>query len=206
MFYLTNFIFKRNLVSPRWKNGVFTINRREVQTTKQKPTLPAVGCCTTSVGDQQRRTERGLKKREPGSHSESVVAPAEAQHCIKAVSVSSCYASESVVLGSGCSSVAMVRNHAQHCSPPWRRRPTGRGGGRAHSVWLYMWHEIMPCASWAAGMAEYWLCRCPAVAVGGSGVYKQALGRDSGRHQSIHHSFTSHSACLCRTRLRKDCN
>lgn len=37
---------------------------------KQKPTLPAVGCCPTLVGDQQRRTERGLKKREAESHSE----------------------------------------------------------------------------------------------------------------------------------------
>jgi hypothetical protein len=70
VFYLINFIFKRNFISPRWKNGIFTINRREVQTTETETHTPCCGLLYHPVDDQQRRTERGLKEREPESHGE----------------------------------------------------------------------------------------------------------------------------------------
>lgn len=64
------------------ESSAFTINQREVQTPEQKPTLIAVRCYATLVGDQQRRTERGLKEESPLREH-----PPEAQCWVKTVLV-----------------------------------------------------------------------------------------------------------------------
>lgn len=110
MLYLANFIFKRNLVSSRWK-AAFTISRREVQIPKQKPTLTAGGCRIALVGDQQRRkrTERGLRERRPECCGTGEHLP-YTQHWVKTVLVSNYNMSGSVILNSGCSSMAIVED------------------------------------------------------------------------------------------------
>lgn len=155
MFYLTNFIFQRNLVSSR-RNAVFTTSRREVQTPEQKPTLTAVSCCATLVGNQQRRrSDGGLGEGSPERHTERHWRTSTRQAALGPDGLGEKLPSVRLHdSGLGMQQCGHSRRPGQ-CSPPERVEDPlkeGRGGrasimcGRTHG--MRSWHVPARAVTW----------------------------------------------------------